>query len=243
MFIAVAQIPSKKGNVEINISTHLKAINKASELGVNYIVFPELSLTGYEPELAANLVFSEDDQRLHPLIESAIKNKITIGIGAPLRSNELPQIGLLIISQTGAVDSYAKMHLHPIEEKYFTKGSRYNLIDIGNTKIANAICADIANKKHASSCATFGADIYIAGVLITENGYEVDSELLSNYSKDFNMLVAIANHSQPSGGWIPIGKSAIWYKGNLLARAGESEMALVVAKQIDHVWSGQVIKI
>ena len=57
------------------------------------------------------------------------------------------------------------------------------------------------------------------------------------------MLVAIANHSQPSGGWIPIGKSAIWYKGNLLARAGESEMALVVAKQIDHVWSGQVIKI
>jgi len=47
--IAVAQIPSVKGDVEANTKTHLTAIAKASVEGVNYIVFPELSLTGYEP--------------------------------------------------------------------------------------------------------------------------------------------------------------------------------------------------
>jgi predicted amidohydrolase len=48
--IAAAQITSKKGGIETNISTHLKAIERASELAVDYLVFPELSITGYEQE-------------------------------------------------------------------------------------------------------------------------------------------------------------------------------------------------
>ncbi len=99
--IAVAQVPSIKGDVDENIKTHLVAIEKASQLGVSYIAFPELSITGYEPELAAKLAFSTDDIRLKPLIDSAIENKIKIGVGAPLKSDGLPKIGLIIISEIG----------------------------------------------------------------------------------------------------------------------------------------------
>jgi len=45
-------------------------------------LFPELSITGSEPEL--ELAFSKEDNRLQALIDSAIKNNIKIGVGAPL---------------------------------------------------------------------------------------------------------------------------------------------------------------
>ena len=59
--IAVAQISSVDGNVTENIAVHMNAIEKAVSVGVSYIVFPELSLTGYQPECASNLAFTVND--------------------------------------------------------------------------------------------------------------------------------------------------------------------------------------
>ena len=240
---SVAQVASVKGDVDENISTHLKAIEKASELGVSYIVFPELSLTGYEPEIAAQLAFSCDDKRLQPLIDSAIKNNINIGVGAPLQSNGLPKIGLIIISQSGGVDTYEKMYLHSGEEAYFNKGKNHNLLTISSTKIANAICADTNNGNHAHTCSELGAAVYVAGVLITEAGYDSDTAVMAGYANKYNMLVAMANHNQPTGNWAPIGKSAIWSNTGLLACASENQNTLVVAEKLDNKWSGQVFEI
>ncbi|WP_413698693.1 nitrilase-related carbon-nitrogen hydrolase [Psychromonas sp. KJ10-10] len=68
--IAVAQIISKRGEVDENIRIHLQAIKCASRLNVSYLVFPELSLTGYEPNLGSQLAFSKDDERLAVLIDA-----------------------------------------------------------------------------------------------------------------------------------------------------------------------------
>jgi predicted amidohydrolase len=227
--IAVAQVTSIKGNIDDNITTHLEAIKKASALGVSYVVFPELSLTGYEPDLAAQLAFSNNDKRLTPLIDCAIEHNIQIGVGAPLESDGLPKIGLIIISESGTVETYEKMYLHSGEEAYFSKGANHKLITMGHTKIANAICADTNNETHVNECSALGASIYIAGVLISEAGY--------------NMLVAMANHNKPTGGWLPIGQSAIWSNAGLLARATKTQNALVVAEKLDNAWSGQVFEI
>ncbi|WOH36404.1 carbon-nitrogen hydrolase family protein [Thalassotalea fonticola] len=241
--IAVAQVASVKGDVDENISTHLKAVKKASELGVSYVVFPELSLTGYEPEIAAHLAFSSDDKRLKPLIASAIKYNIKIGVGAPLQSNGLPKIGLIVISELGAVDTYEKMHLHSGEEVYFNYGTNHKLITIGNTKIANAICADTNNTNHVHTCSELGASVYVAGVLITAGGYDADTAVMADYAKKYNILVAMANHNQPTGNWVPTGKSAIWSNTGLLASASENENALVVAEKLNDKWSGHVFEI
>ena len=108
--IAVAQIPSLKGDVSANIKSHLLAIEKAGKAGVSYLVFPELSLTGYELELASELAFTIDDKILLPLIESAIKYAICIAVGVPLLANNAIHIAVIIISDLGDVNSYSKMH-------------------------------------------------------------------------------------------------------------------------------------
>ncbi|MDA7746448.1 carbon-nitrogen hydrolase family protein [Psychromonas sp.] len=241
--IAVAQVPSIKADVTKNIEVHLNAIAKASVLDISYIVFPELSLTGYEPSKALTLAFSSDDRRLKPLIDSAIKNNIKIAVGAPLKSDGKPKIGLIIISETGEIETYEKMNLHPGEEKYFSNGSRYHSLTVESTVIANAICADTNNENHALSCFNLGASIYIAGVLIGKSGYVSDTKLMAEYAKRYNMLVAMANHNQPTGIWSPVGKSAIWSSSGLLACASEIQNALVVAEKNNAVWCAQVIEI
>ena len=136
-----------KGDVSANIKMHLLTVQKAFEIGVSYIVFPELSVTGYEPLLAGDLAFSEDDSRLAPLIDAAISCNIYIAVGAPLQAEGLPYIGEIIIFPNGRTETYSKMNLHPGEENYFSVGEKYHSIDIGNEKIFNAICADTNNIK------------------------------------------------------------------------------------------------
>jgi predicted amidohydrolase len=241
--IAVAQVPSVKGNITENIKTHLSAIKQAAELGVTYIVFPELSLTGYEPELAADLVFTNDDNRLQSLIDCAKKHKITVAVGAPLVANSLPKIGLLIISPLGHVNRYEKMHLHPGEDIYFSSGDKQCVLSVDRQKIANAICADTNNKAHVQACVSLGATVYIAGVLISDSGYNTDSAKLAHYAEKYNLLVAMANHNQPTGQWQPIGKSAVFYRKRVLACANEHQNALVVAECVDGDWTGKVYAI
>jgi len=238
--IAVAQVPSVKGHVSQNVQTHLSVIKQAAELNVTYIVFPELSLTGYEPELAADLAFTKDDQRLQPLIECAKKHKITVSVGVPLMSYGLPKIGALIISPLGEVTHYQKMYLHPGEDTYFSKGDNHCVLSIGNHKLASAICADTNHQEHVQACVELGATVYIAGVLISDNGYAADSAKLAHYADKYNMLVAMANHNRLTGQWQPIGKSAIYYKNSVLAMADEQQNALVVAQYVCGDWAAEV---
>ncbi|MEM8524632.1 MAG: nitrilase-related carbon-nitrogen hydrolase [Bacteroidota bacterium] len=55
MKICIAQSRSAKGKIKENISAHLKLINRATKLNADLIIFPELSLTAYEPALAKSL--------------------------------------------------------------------------------------------------------------------------------------------------------------------------------------------
>lgn len=241
--IAVAQAPSIQGDVDANILLHAEFINIASAHGVAYLVFPELSLTGYEPELASALAFAVDDARLQPLVELAVANNMHIVVGAPIATDAKPSIGAFTISPRGSIETYAKMHLHPGEDRYFSAGRTHQVITVGGTKIANAICADTNHRSHAEGCAESGATIYIAGVLITARGYADDTQQLQAHARNLNMLVAMANHSQPSGGWKPIGKSAIWAPSGLIAAANETSSALLIAEKRSTGWSGSAIEI
>ncbi|WP_020410577.1 carbon-nitrogen hydrolase family protein [Hahella ganghwensis] len=238
--IAVAQISSVRGDVEENLERHIQASVKAGELGVDYLVFPELSLTGYEPELAAELAFTSDDLRLKPLIEIAGKHQMSLAVGAPISGATRPLIGTILVNPSGTIDIYSKMHMHSGEDQYFMAGSEHLIVSIKNTLVANAICADTSHPDHAKLCAEKGANVYAAGVLISEAGYPSDSALLQQYSKIHNMLVVMANHSGPTGNWKPIGKSAMWWRGELLAIATESDSSLVIAECQDGAWKALV---
>ena len=71
LIIAAAQSGSIKGDIQANIQTHVEFMRVAAEYLVDVIIFPELSLTGFEPEIAQDCAITINDERLAPLKDQA----------------------------------------------------------------------------------------------------------------------------------------------------------------------------
>src|SRR5262245_44086305 len=95
--IAAAQTCPAKGDVAANLCEHLMLVDLAASKGAQVVVFPELSLTGYEIELAPQLVFSDPDSRLEPLIALAASRSMTVVAGAPVRIAGRLHIGAFVL--------------------------------------------------------------------------------------------------------------------------------------------------
>jgi predicted amidohydrolase len=240
---AAAQTGSVRGDISANIAVHARFAREASRFQVELLVFPELSLTGYEPELAEQLAVSSNASCLQPLRDISRQTRITLVAGAPiLLGSEGPYIGAVAFHPDGGTSVYTKQHLHPGEEKHFLPGSGGDALHINNSRIALAICADTSHAEHAQQAARLGAELYAAGVLVSEKGYNTDIETLQGYARKHAMAVLMANHAAPAGRWIPAGGSAIWSEtGQCIAAVTGRQESLVVATYRDGQWDGQAV--
>ena len=69
--IAAAQSTSVPLDVAANVQEHLRFVETAADHGVQWLVFPELSLTGYERAAMPGWVLHADHALLAPLREAA----------------------------------------------------------------------------------------------------------------------------------------------------------------------------
>lgn len=157
IMLAAAQTTAAKGNISLNIRQHMKLIETAAEKCARLVHFPELSLTGYEPELAKELSFDLCDPRLKPLQKIASIKNIIVIVGAPLRTDSGIQIASFILYPDGSQEVYTKHHLHPGEEIFFIPGSDNPQLKLGKLNASLAICADITHKSHIQCASTSGS--------------------------------------------------------------------------------------
>jgi hypothetical protein len=158
--IAAAQIASVRGNIDANVVTHAAAIQAAGEHHVSVLVFPELSLTGYEPDLAMELAVSEDDSRLFLLIALSRQHQMEVVIGAPLRNlTGKPALGAIVITGDGAIRTYRKMHLGGSERTYFDAGEAPLALTVREHTVGIAICADSSRDTHPKAYADRGGHL------------------------------------------------------------------------------------
>lgn len=238
--IAAAQIASIRGDLAANLAAHVHAVEQAARHRVSAVIFPELSLTGYEPDLAVSLAFDEDDGRLAPLCELAARHEMTVVAGAPIRTGHpKPLIGAFVMSASGALSVYRKMHLGSSEAPFFATGSVPHIEMVDGQRFGVAICADTSQPSHPRTYAELGARIYAAGVFLNEEWYETDTARYPRYAAQFDMLAVMANHGASVGTLTSVGKSAIWAPGGtLLVQATGTESALVMATLERGLWRG-----
>lgn len=241
--IAAAQSVSAAGDIEANVQRHLAFMRVAIEQGVGFLVFPELSLTGYERALARQLAIEPSDGRLLPLQELARDSGMMTVVGAPIRLSGRDEvlIGALVLG--GAeIALYSKQHLHPGEDEVFSPGEGGTTLFTADDHIALAVCADFSHASHAQAAAQSGATVYAASVLITEGGYLADSALLAGYAAEHKMTVLMANHGGPTGGWGSAGCSALWdTNGTLAGRTEGVGDMLLVATWTSGAWVTETI--
>jgi predicted amidohydrolase len=243
--IAAAQVPSVRGYIVENIVTHAAAIEAAAKQRVSVLVFPELSLTGYEPDLAAELAMTAADGRLAPLMALAQQHQVEVILGAPLTNGAAkPALGAIVLSAMGAATTYRKMHLGSSERAYFTPGDTPRTITVSGHTLGIAICADSSQPAHPQAYADLGATIYAAGVFLNAQWYATDVPRLAGYAARHRMLTVMANHGASVGTYASVGKSAVWAPdGSLLAQAESTESALVIAARTGEGWRGQAVRI
>ncbi len=231
--LAAAQSTSVPLDVAANVQTHLRFVEAAAAHGVQWLVFPELSLNGYELAAMPGLVLHPEHALLEPLRQASHRTGMAITVGAPVDSGSaLPCIGAITVRPDGQHAVYAKHHLHGSETRFATAGSApVHLQHWAGYPIASAICADTNHPSHAAQAARAGARVYAAGILTSANGYAAEAPLWAGYAREHAMTVVIANHGGPAGGYVSAGRSGIWGSdGKLLAEAAGTGDWLVVAR-------------
>src|SRR5688500_19022230 len=111
MKICVAQTKPVKGDIEKNISSHKKMIDLALSNGAEIVIFPELSITGYEPELAKELATDPDDCRFDAFQHISNIRRVTIGIGVPTKSPLGICIAMVLFQPHQKRVTYSKKYL------------------------------------------------------------------------------------------------------------------------------------
>jgi predicted amidohydrolase len=240
--IAAAQVPATRGDLARNITTHVNAIEAAARNNVSVLIFPELSLIGYEPDLSTKLAMSPADERLAPVADASRRKRVYASAGAPLPNGAAkPFLGAILFSPDMVPRSYAKMHLGGTEFSHFSAGADPLAFTVADEIIGLSICADSSQPSHPQTYAAKQATIYAAGVFLNAEWHASDAPRLAAYSSQFGMLVVMANHGASVGTHTSVGRSAIWGPdGTLLAEAEGTASALVIATRTSQKWVAEV---
>lgn len=216
MKICVVQTRPVKGDVLSNIENHKNLISLAVSYGADTIIFPELSLTGYEPALAKELATNQDDSRLSDFQKICDSKQVTIGVGMPTKNGTGICISMIIFQPQQARQSYSKKYLHADEVEFFMSGPGSAGLTGIKPVVAIAICYELSVPEHSENAFKSGAEIYIASVAKSIDGVEKAIKSLSGIANKYSMTVLMSNCVGQCDGDECGGKTSIWNNKGLL---------------------------
>jgi predicted amidohydrolase len=227
MKICAVQSKPVKGDIETNIINHKKLIDLAVADKADIIIFPELSVTGYEPTLAKELATHISDSRLDDFQNCSDAKRITIGVGMPIKNNGGISISMVLFQPHKARTVYSKKYLHADEEPYFISGQ--SSVGLANNNIALAICYELSVPAHSEVAFKEGAEIYIASVAKSVAGVEKAGESLSYIAHKYSMTVLMSNSIGHCDNFDCGGKTSAWNnKGVLLGQLNDQNEGILI---------------
>ncbi len=182
--IGLAQIYPKLGDLQHNLALHLDYAAQAREQGVDLLVFPELSLTGYQvqdlvPEVAlranaddavyaALLDASHDIDMVVSFVHEDFRNRFYIA-DAYLSGGET-----LHIHHKLYLPTYAMFD----ESRYFAQGNSVRAFDTRFGRVGMLICEDFWHVSPPYLLWLDGADIFILNSASPSRGLNADDRLM-----------------------------------------------------------------
>jgi predicted amidohydrolase len=227
LIIAVAQPVVLSHDVAANVAAHAAAIRAAQ---ARVVVFPELSLTGYELDAPA---IATDDPRLAPIVEACAETGSVALVGAPIEGDAGDcQIAMLAIDASGAAVAYRKMWLGTAETERFTAGTGPAVLDLDGWRLGLAICKDAGVEQHWADTAALGIDAYLVGSVKGADEAGLQEERARRVATEHGIWVAVASCAgSTGGGYDPAaGRSGIWAAdGSVVTQVGMETGAIARA--------------
>ncbi len=212
--IAVAQPHCVPYDVEANVAAHAATVREAKS---RVVVFPELSLTGYELDAPTVAI---DDPRLLPLVAACAETGSVALVGAPVEGEH---IAFVAVDGSGATVAYRKVNVHQDEDRRFKPGPAPARFDVDGWRLGLAICRDTGIPEHAADTAALGIDAYVAGTLMFADEVASQDERARRIAAEHQIWVAIASFAGPTGAGYSdtAGHSGVWAPGGrMIVQAG-----------------------
>lgn len=204
--VAVAQPMTMAGDVPLNVARHAAAVRSA---GARLVVFPELSLTGYDLDAAA---IDPGSEVLAPLIDACASAGAVALAGAPVDVDGHDHIATLAVSASGIAVAYRKMSLGGDEMERFAAGSTPALVEVDGWHIGLGICKDTRMEAHLGATLGQGIDLYVAGLVHHDHEHHELEERAVRIARRGGVPVAFASAAGDVGPAYPsaAGGSGIW---------------------------------
>jgi predicted amidohydrolase len=229
MKICLAQVESENGDVQRNVEHHMTVLRTLEPDSADLVVFPELSLSNYAPDVASSVAVEPTDARLDVFQRFASETGTTLAVGAPLRTRAKPLIAMVVFAPERAPVVVGKRHLHADEVPYFSPSEGgADVLDLA-LPIGVAICYEVSVSEHTESLIAGGAALYLASVAKTPVGVTKTQTLLSETARKYGIPALMVNSvgtcdGKPSGG----GSMAMDRSGRLLAQLEDSAEGLLI---------------
>jgi predicted amidohydrolase len=219
LVVAAAQPRCKPADVAANARAHADAVRAAR---ARVVVFPELSLTGYELD-AEPVPLSAPV--LAPLVEACDRTGCVAFAGAPVADGKRRYIAALRIDGTGATVAYRKAHLGGDERACFSPGDGPVVAELDGWRLGLGICKDTGVGEHTAATAALGIDAYVAGLVHRPHELAEQDARGRRIAAACGAYVVFASCAGPAGGGYgaTAGRSTIWSPdGSVIARAGDA---------------------
>lgn len=215
--VAAVQPECTADDVAGNALVHAGAVRAA---GARLVVFPELSLTGYELDAAPVGV---GDPALIPLVEVCAATGSVALAGAPVTDDGgRAYIAMLRIDGSGVGVAYRKTWLGGAEPARFTAGAGPVVLDVDGWRLGLGICRDTGVFQHVAGIAALDVDGYVAGLVHRPEELPEQEARAVVIARTCRAPVVFASFAGPTGTYTETaGCSAVWSPdGQAVARAG-----------------------
>lgn len=236
--IALAQLKCELLNKEVNLKRSIDTIKEAKEKQADYVLFPELFLTGYvmDPKIKG-LGETVDGKSLRTIADCAKKYKIGVIYGFPEVEGEKLYNSAAFINKFGEiVDVYRKAHLFHHERKYFVPGDRCPVFQLPQGKIGILITYDIEFPEMARILSIKGAQVIfvVAANMVPYQTYQ--HTFLHSRAIENHVFTVLTNKVGLDSENIFFGESQVVNPaGIILYKAGNNEEVPVIEIDLNEV--------
>ncbi len=240
--LALAQINTELGNIQANLEKHLTLVKQACQDGMDLLVFPELSLTGYVLQDLVPVVScrpESDDPFFQQLLDASRNIDLVVGF-VDEDSRHRFFIASAYLSQGEVVHVHHKVYLPTYglfdEGRFFAPGDSVRAFDTRFGRFGMLICEDFWHASPPYILWQDGADVLLFSSASPGRGLNGEPKLESStwvehinraYASLFTIFVAHTNRSGFEDGLNFWGGSTVFDpNGTLIAQAPYFEEAL-----------------
>lgn len=210
--IGLAQLNMRWEDKDLNKKRVERLVGRASELGVDLVIFPEMTLTGFSMNLNKTGENEEDSDTVNFFKKLSKKYKVALVFGAVFVKNRKGKNMLVMIDKDGQqVSSYQKIHPFSLgkENKYFIGGNKVGRVPFRGFKLAFLICYDLRFIGLAYLLLASRPDILICIANWPERRIKQWQALLRARALDLQCYVVGVNRRGKGGDLNYTGKSAV----------------------------------